>query len=267
MQAAGFKAGQGSSAHDIGYSENVSPTLKAVPSGSDIVPDVVYGEANGAETDDYPGRQYLFENHSQDARYRGPLKVSPMLPAQLGIGGNNTPLVVENKPAAYCMGNGQLNQMSMAEQSGTLNCMHDQQAVVVFDKEVYNSGDHSNAAHYIADGRPAPSLQTSHSPGIMARYIVRRLTPTECARLQGFPDDWGTISKKEILALDEYEFWMHVRNEYAEVNNRPQKNYSSKSMLKWYNKLQSDSAEYKMWGNGIALPCAVYVMEGITGGE
>lgn len=39
---------------------------------------------------------------------------------------------------------------------------------------------------------------------------------------------------------------------------------TKKQMLTWYNKLHTDSAEYKMWGNGIALPCALYVMEGIA---
>lgn len=50
------------------------------------------------------------------------------------------------------------------------------------------------------------------------KYIVRRLTPTECARLQGFPDWWTDGADG------------------------------------------SDSAKYKLWGNGIALPCAEDVL-------
>lgn len=95
-------------------------------------------------------------------------------------------------------------------------------------------------------------------------YIVRHLTPTECARLQGFPDWWGEIPKKDNLTDDEYTFWLNVRNTYAKINNKTTKEYSKEQMLSWYNKLHSDSSEYKMWGNGIALPNALYVMQGIA---
>jgi DNA (cytosine-5)-methyltransferase 1 len=96
------------------------------------------------------------------------------------------------------------------------------------------------------------------------RYIVRRLTPTECARLQGFPDLWGHPDKKTDFTDEEYRFWLEVRNNHAAVNGRRTKEYTEKQMLSWYNKLHSDSTEYKLWGNGIALPCALYVMQGIA---
>ena len=113
------------------------------------------------------------------------------------------------------------------------------------------------------------------SPTLMARdykdpncvcseYIVRRLTPTECARLQGFPDRWGDIPQKETLTDEEYSFWLNVRNTHAAINGRATKEYTKDQILKWYNKLHSDSSEYKMWGNGIALPNALYVMQGIA---
>ena len=79
----------------------------------------------------------------------------------------------------------------MGDKAGALNCMHDQQAVI-------------------------------HSAKPPRRYIVRRLTPLECCRLQGFPDWWEDGA-----------------------NGR-------------------DSARYKMWGNGIALPCAADVMRRIA---
>lgn len=95
-------------------------------------------------------------------------------------------------------------------------------------------------------------------------YIVRRLTPTECARLQGFPDFWGDITPKEDFTDEEYHFWLDVRNTHARINGREEKVYSKAQLLQWYNKLHSDSSEYKMWGNGIALPNALYVMQGIA---
>ena len=108
-------------------------------------------------------------------------------------------------------------------------------------------------------------------PENAVQYIVRRLTPTECARLQGFPDDWGHPDHKEDLTDEEYRFWLDVRNTHAAINGKPQKDYTKAQMLTWYNKLHTDSAEYKLWGNGISLPTALYVMQGIAealkGGE
>ena len=96
------------------------------------------------------------------------------------------------------------------------------------------------------------------------RYIVRRLTPTECARLQGFPDEWGHPDYKEDFTDEEYTFWLDVRNTYAKINDKPVKDYTKAQMLTWYNKLHTDSAEYKMWGNGVNLPCVLFVMKGIA---
>ena len=97
------------------------------------------------------------------------------------------------------------------------------------------------------------------------RYIVRRLTPTECARLQGFADRWGDIDPKTEFSDEEYRFWLEVRNTHATViGGKEAKEYTKEQMLKWYNGLQTDSSEYKMWGNGIALPPALYCMQGIT---
>lgn len=103
------------------------------------------------------------------------------------------------------------------------------------------------------------------SENIVAKnYIVRRLTPTECARVQGFPSWWGIVNPVENLTDEDYTFWLGVRNTYAEINGEATKEYTKQQMLSWYNKLHSDSAEYKMWGNGIALPNALYVMQGIA---
>ena len=99
---------------------------------------------------------------------------------------------------------------------------------------------------------------------VLTNYIVRRLTPTECARLQGFADRWGDIDKKRKLTDEEYRFWLDVRNTHAAINGKKVQDYSAKQMLTWYNKLQTDSAEYKMWGNGIALPTALYALQGIA---
>lgn len=114
----------------------------------------------------------------------------------------------------------------------------------------------------LARGYKDPNLVAY--PRDAGRYIVRRLTPTECARLQGFPDKWGHPDTKKDFADEEYRFWLDVRNTHAAINGKSVKEYTKKQMLKWYNGLHTDSAEYKMWGNGIALPPALYCMQGMA---
>ena len=101
-------------------------------------------------------------------------------------------------------------------------------------------------------------------PENAVQYIVRRLTPTECARLQGFPDVWGHPDKKDDFTPEEFRFWHEVRNTHATINGKAVKDYTEEQMLTWYNKLHTDSAEYKMWGNGIALPPALYCLQGMA---
>ena len=118
-----------------------------------------------------------------------------------------------------------------------------------------------------AAGKGALQADAAHNLNsnnvVRIQYIVRRLTPTECARLQGFPDTWGHPNVKTDLTDEEYQFWLNVRNTHAAINGKPTKEYTKEQILKWYNGLHTDSSEYKMWGNGIALPCAIYVMQGI----
>lgn len=99
---------------------------------------------------------------------------------------------------------------------------------------------------------------------IVKDFIVRRPTPTECARLQGFADWWGSVEPKDTLTESERLFWQDVRNTHAAINGKTVKEYTERQLLTWYNKLHSDSAEYKMWGNGVALPPTLYVMQGIA---
>lgn len=104
-------------------------------------------------------------------------------------------------------------------------------------------------------------VHNAHPP---RKYIVRRLIPIECARLQGFPDCWGVPDYKPSLTEDEKQFWHEVRRVYAIANGKKYKPVKDNALLKWYNKLHTDSSEYKMWGNGIALPCAEYVVGGVV---
>lgn len=178
---------------------------------------------------------YAIENHPNDSRVTiDPDGIVQTLSSRMGTGGNNTPFVllvsekedhdmfVANSSGdgiaapldasyfkgqglrsgiereyvmmkAHCTGNGQLANSVVSDSIvGTLDCMHDQKMVILEDDEMEKQTDR--------------------------KYVLRRLTPVECSRLQGFPDWWCDG-----------------------VNG-------------------SDSAQYKMWGNGVALPCVVDVL-------
>ena len=98
-------------------------------------------------------------------------------------------------------------------------------------------------------------------------YIVRRLTPTECARLQGFPDWWCDGLGTDEPTEDEIAFWTEVWETHRRIVGTSEKPKSRKQIIKWLRHPHSDAAEYKMWGNGVALPCVCFVLTGIVENE
>lgn len=95
-------------------------------------------------------------------------------------------------------------------------------------------------------------------------YIVRRLTVLECVRLQGFPDRWCVDLGTDNPTTEEVEYWQKIFNEYNTALGKKCKPKSENQVRKWLKNPHSDSAEYKMWGNGVALPCVVFVLLGIA---
>lgn len=201
-----------------------------------------------------------------EARLRTPseyIEKSPTITARCGTGGNNVPGVI------YCLQGNGIDRADTAGCNGkgwkedtsyTLNTI-DKPAVVCAQKSYTEFKDESTLSTLKATGG---SYGGGSENIVVKNYIARRLTPTECARLQGFPSWWGIVNPVENLTDEDYAFWLDVRNTYAEINGKATKEYTREQMLAWYNKLHSDSAEYKMWGNGIALPNALYVMQGIA---
>ena len=100
--------------------------------------------------------------------------------------------------------------------------------------------------------------------GVQMEYIVRRLTPTECARLQGFPDWWCDDLGTENPTEEELSFWREVFETHRKIMGTSSKPKTDKQILKWLKEPHSDSAEYKMWGNGVALPNVYFVLSGIV---
>ena len=334
--------------------------------------------------------QAVFENHSQDTRYTGPLETAPTVNATYGMGGNNQPFVVETPKTLKIRaggGNGGKGALVQDDKSATLSCNNDQtvfvpvQAFGICSKEsnamksvnphsgfyeaqtartldcncnnpssnqggiavvavqgsmigrddkngpqgsginedvsfTLNTADRHAVAYptyctsknsyfmraekelantlvatdykdppVINDVRTASGKDVfgtiSASMGskqwlgnqeafsgdyhiVEPDYIVRRLTPTECARLQGFPDWWcgglGTDGPTE----EEMAFWREVFETHRRIMGTSTKPKSDSQIRKWLEDPHSDSAEYRMWGNGCALPNVYFVLCGIV---
>ena len=353
MDAAGFCTEHSSKSRSIGYEEETSPTLRA-----GVVPATVY------------------ENHSQDTRYTGPVDTAPTVSATYGMGGNNQPFVVSGEQPS-CNWDGQQTAPTLtAHNAGGNQRMPDKnhfncvlQAFGISSKD--SNGMKSANPHvgfYHADtsrtldangGNPtcnqggtiviegngtrpshqgdgykesdvmytlntvdrhavysmttgsfaqvsenmaptvlardykdptavcygigrdtfnqgknakfAPTFEPELQPTLVAKgpgaiqsgYTVRRLTPTECARLQGFPDWWCDDLGIEPTT-DDLRYWYDVFETHRRIVGGSSKPKSLKQISKWLREPHSDAAEYKMWGNGVALPCVVFVLSGIV---
>ena len=337
------------------------------------------------------GSGLMFENHSQDTRYTGPLNVAQTVSATYGTGGNNQPFVVESSvvPATLKIrcghGNGGRGALIQKNKSATLSCNNDQ---TLFVPKAYgicgkysNSmlSNNPNSGFYEADtsrtvdtsnqspcknqggmvvvegngsrpshhgdgykesetmytlnctenhavsygiGRPAMNqgynarfsfqVEEEKSPTIVAsgaggiahpkystsknshhtvaekekantlvasdykdppvvndstpeiEYIVRRLTPQECALLQGMPTWWCDDIDIENPTEEQINWWQNVFETYNKAVGKTCKPKSRKQIEKWLKNPYSDSAAYKMWGNGIASSNALFVLVGIA---
>ena len=126
-------------------------------------------------------------------------------------------------------------------------------------KNSYHTEAEENLANtLVASDYKAPP--TVNSP----EYIVRRLTPTECARLQGFPDWWCADLGTDEPTDEELRFWKEVFETHRKIIGSAVKPKSEKQIRTWLKNPHSDSAEYKLWGNGVALPCVYFVLSGIV---
>ena len=140
-----------------------------------------------------------------------------------------------------------------------------------------DAADRHAVAYCMTTGSYTQALE-EQSPTLMARdykdppvvnetepeYIVRRLTPTECARLQGFPDWWCDGLGTDEPSEEEIEFWTEVFETHRKIMGTSSKPKSRNQVIKWLKDPHSDSAEYKMWGNGVALPNVYFVLSGIV---
>lgn len=266
IQSAGFCPEQSAKTRGIGYEENISPTLRAGATPGVVIVFDARGNGDGETCPTITG-----DHNNRVTDYTALcIEKTPVYCLQgngidredtAGCNGKGwredkcyTLNTIDRPAVCYGIGNGQVAQTKL----------NIEEKPIVLDRAFFNQGQNAKYdPQFYTDGI-CPTLVAKGLAAVQIHYIVRRLTPTECARLQGFPDKWGHPNKKEDFTEEEYKFWLEVRNTYAKINGKAEKEYTKAQMLAWYSKLHTDSAEYKMWGNGIALPNALYVMQGIV---
>ena len=95
-------------------------------------------------------------------------------------------------------------------------------------------------------------------------YRLRRIMPCECARLQGFPATWCDGLEDTNPSNAEIEKWQDIFQEYARCIGKSTRRKTKAEVKRWLENPRNDTAEYKMWGNGVALPCVLFVLDGIV---
>jgi len=151
--------------------------------------------------------------------------------------------------------------------SFTLNTIERHGVAYGIDRAAFNQGENAQykpqfdleqSATKVAKGPNA----VAHPDGI--KYIVRRLIPQECALLQGFPADYCAELENPDPTENDVDFWQAVWETHRKIEGKTEKPKSRNQITNWIKDPHSDSAEYKLWGNGIALPCCVFVLSGIA---
>ena len=171
-----------------------------------------------------------------------------------------------DRHAVYTMTTGSFAQVSEDKAPTVLARDYKDPTAVCYGigRDTFNQGQNAKFSPTF-EKELQPTLVAKGPGAIQSGYTVRRLTPTECARLQGFPDNWCADLGTEKPSDEEMYFWHKVFKTYSEVTGCKMK--SDKQVAKWLKDPYSDSAEYKMWGNGVALPCVWFVLCGIVWAE
>lgn len=211
--------------------------------------------------------------------------VSATLNTNGNASGRNAPLVMApipiNDKATRCEGGGPTRNGDGAgnglgvgkpgDPAPTLTSAGRHAVAYGISRSFFNQGENAKYSPGIEE-ETAPTLTTAHCPPGVAQpartiYIARRFTPLEYGRLQGFPDWWTSDLDIDEPTHDDIMQWSEIFNTYWNVVGKQKgikKPKTTNQIISWLKKPVSDSALYKMWGNGIALPCAMFVMEGIV---
>lgn len=135
------------------------------------------------------------------------------------------------------------------------------------DRAAFNQGE--NALFGISIEEEQSQTLTAQGPNAVAKpedidYVVRRLTPGECCRLQGYPDGWTENLGTEEPTDAELRWWAGVFEDWYRAQGKAAKPPSEARLRKWLKDPRTDAAEYKAYGNSVAVPCVFFVLAGIV---
>lgn len=207
---AGFSAGAGASAGGIGYNESVAPTLKGSPGGNCMPSVLCLNDQGGSvmecsenvsgtlRAQEHGHQPLVYENHGIDSRYTGPHEVAPTMSARYGTGGNNIPLVEQNAGAICIAGN--IVDRQPENGGNGLGCQEDlAYTLTATDRHAVYSRQRVDDFRRNDVVSTQSARQHKDATDLICQqaesyaYLIRRLTPLECERLQGFPDGWTDI--------------------------------------------------------------------------
>nr|DAJ71298.1 MAG TPA: Cytosine specific methyltransferase [Caudoviricetes sp.] len=170
-----------------------------------------------------------------------------------------------DRHAVYAMTTGSFTQVAEDKAPTVLARDYKDPTAVCYGigRDTFNQGKNAKFAPTFEE-ELQPTLVAKGPGAIQSGYTVRRLTPTECARLQGFPDWWCDDLGIAEPTMEDIRHWYDVFETHRNIVSSSTKPKSLKQIAKWLRDPHSDAAEYKMWGNGVALPCVVFVLSGIV---
>lgn len=160
----------------------------------------------------------------------------------------------ENGPRGPGIGEDVAFTLNTADQQGVAAVYHASK-----NSHVTNFSDHPAVDTLVASEYKEPPVVSAEP-----YYIVRRLTPTECARLQGFPDWWCSGLETPEPTEEDVAFWTEVFETHRRVISGAKTPRTRAQIVKWLKDPYLDSAAYRLWGNGVALPCVWFVLAGIV---
>ena len=167
-----------------------------------------------------------------------------------------------------------VNTQTQQEQTPSLMARDSKDPLLVslpsycLDRACFTSGE--NAQYRLSVRAEVAATLVAEGPGAISappeEYLVRRLTPLECCRLQGFPDGWTEHLETEEPGEQEIARWVGVFEDWYRAQGKTARASPGK-IAKWLKNPRTDSAEYKAYGNSVAVPCVFFVLAGVAWAE
>lgn len=181
-------------------------------------------------------------------------------------------VVTKARKTCYCMTTGHFTQLDEEKSPSLLARDYKEPPVVgkddpayTLDRACFSAGENAQYSMNIGEEK-APTLVAEGPSAVAApaAYLVRRLTPGECCRLQGYPDGWCENLESPAPSNKETDRWEAIFEEWRMAMGGKTKPKTRRQIIRWLQNPHTDSAEYKAYGNSVAVPCVFFVLAGIV---